>query len=639
MPTLSPLRFAVAAGVFFANFNNALLWATYAAVTPTTAEYYACSEYTINLVALVFQIVFIPAAIPSMYAIDHLGLRPSVLVGTWGVTLGAAIRWLAVYAGGGPSVQLALLFTGQIIAAIATPFAFNAPTKVCALWFGDRERLTANTIMSLSVYAGTSTALALAPFIVSQDANNISKLNFVTFAIVFVTGFSSLLVFNKPEFAPSKSAAEVKHAIPFKQGLYSIAANPQFLLIFLSYGLTIGALDSYFTLISDYVTPYGYTEADAGGLGNTTILFGTVSSLILGPILDRTKAHRRVLKVLPIISLLGSIGFYLSVPFLDRRPLLYVSAALIGIGAFCITPIALELGVECTYPVAEGSSAGLLQSAGQAFAVLALLVSNALRGKLDGSLGGAMVWRIAMCAAVVLVVPFYNAKSLRMESEIQGSTVMVTGLETGLETGVPGSLEVSSAGTWIRGSNALGAGLMMQCWCQIKSVLRDRSDQIRSDQMDLFFNLKRNPIFGDFDRINNNNSSDEIENISEASAHNLNQFFSQFLGTYPTQFDVLETPKSYVVHADLPGIKKEHVDISVREGVLTVCGERASEDAKQINITPLMLERVQGRFCRSLRLPSNVDVEDVKASLELGVLSLTIAKKKADEDAVKKILL
>ncbi|KAJ3388950.1 Major facilitator super domain-containing protein 7 [Chytriomyces hyalinus] len=607
MPTLSPLRFAVAAGVFFANFNNALLWATYAAVTPTTAEYYACSEYIINLVALVFQIVFILAAIPSMYAIDHLGLRPSVLVGTWGVTLGAAIRWLAVYAGGGPTVQLALLFTGQIIAAIATPFAFNAPTKVCALWFGERERLTANTIMSLSVYAGTSTALALAPFIVSQDANNISKLNFVTFAIVFVTGFSSLLVFNKPEFAPSKSAAEVKHAIPFKLGLYSIAANPQFLLIFLSYGLTIGALDSYFTLISDYVTPYGYTEADAGGLGNITILFGTVSSLILGPILDRTKAHRRVLKVLPIISLLGSIGFYLSVPFLDRRPLLYVSAALIGMGAFCITPIALELGVECTYPVAEGTSAGLLQSAGQAFAVLALLVSNALRGKLDGSLGSAMVWRIGMCAAVVLVVPFYNAKSLRMESEIQGSTVMVTGLETGVQGSLEVSSAVSSAGT-------------------------------RPDQMDLFFNLKRNPLFGDFDRINNN-SKDEIENISEASAHNFNQFFSQFLGTYPTQFDVLETPKSYVVHADLPGIKKEHVDISVRESVLTVCGERASEDAKQINITPLMLERVQGRFCRSLRLPSNVDVEDVKASLELGVLSLTIAKKKADEDAVKKILL
>ncbi|KAJ3232845.1 Major facilitator super domain-containing protein 7 [Chytriomyces hyalinus] len=630
MPTLSPLRFEVATGVFFANFNNALLWATYAAVTPTTADYYGCSEYTINLVALVFQIVFIPAAIPSMYAIDRLGLRFSVLVGTWGVTLGAAIRWLAVYAGGGPSVQLTLLFAGQIIAAIATPFAFNAPTKVCAVWFGDRERLTANTIMSLSVYAGTSTALALSPFIVSQDSSNISKLNFVTFAIVFVTGFSSLFVFDKPEFAPSKSAAEVKHEIPFKQGLYSIATNKQFLLIFLSYGVTIGALYSYFTLLSDYVTPYGYTEmrilscnsisvltslpiqADAGALGNVTILIGTGSSLILGPILDRTKAHRRVLKILPITSLLGSIGFYLSVSFMDRRPLLYISAALIGMGAFCITPIALELGVECTYPVAEGSSAGLLQSAGQAFAVLALLVSNALRGKVDGSLGGAMVWRIAMCAAVVLVVPFYNAKSLRMESEGQGST----GMETGLESGSSGSEEGSSPGTWI------------------ERVGRGSHDTVL---MDLFFNLKRNPLFsGDFDRIINNSNA-EIENVAEASAHNLNQYFSQFLGTYPTQFDVLETPKSYVVHADLPGIKKEDVDISVREGVLTVCGQRASEEAKQPNINPLMLERVQGRFCRSLRLPSNLDMEEVKASLELGVLSLTIAKKKADEEAVKKI--
>ncbi|KAJ3140856.1 Major facilitator super domain-containing protein 7 [Physocladia obscura] len=409
---LSPRRFWVAAGVFFANFNNAFVWATYSPVTGSAAAYYGCSEWTINLAALVFQITFLPFAYPAIWALDAWGLRISTLIGAWGITAGAFIRWIACF--GPVNFRLPLLFAGQTIAAAATPFAFNTPTKVCAAWFGDKERLTANTIMSLSIYAGTAMAMGLSPAIVGSDPNNINTLNLVSFVIIFTTGMASLLVFDKPEFAPSKSAQE--ELLPFLAGLKSLTRNPQFYVIFVVYGVIFGALDTYFTLISDYVTPYGYSEADAGVLGINTIISGTISSLILGPILDRTKSHRFFFKALTFVTLIGAILFYFSAPYPARRILLQLSACVIGIGGFSLAPIALELGVECTFPVAEGASAGMLQTSGQIFGVIILLASNALRTS-DGLLQHAMVWRIMVCAVVCLVVPFYTASSRRMELE------------------------------------------------------------------------------------------------------------------------------------------------------------------------------------------------------------------------------
>ncbi|KAI8606958.1 hypothetical protein BC830DRAFT_1175870, partial [Chytriomyces sp. MP71] len=95
---LHPLRFAVASGVFFANVNSAILWATYAAVTPTAARFYGCSEWTINQLSLYVTLVFLPFAYPAMWVLDSWGLRSATLIGTWGAVLGALIRYLSYLA-------------------------------------------------------------------------------------------------------------------------------------------------------------------------------------------------------------------------------------------------------------------------------------------------------------------------------------------------------------------------------------------------------------------------------------------------------------------------------------------------------------------------------------------------------------
>ncbi|KAI9339090.1 hypothetical protein BDR26DRAFT_862610 [Obelidium mucronatum] len=137
--------------------------------------------------------------------------------------------------------------------------------------------------MSLAQFVGTAVVLGAAPAIVAENPENVEKLNLITFLMCLVLGLPSLIVRNKPPFPPSKSAASAElKPVPFIQGLKSLLTNSQFILMFIIFGVIIGAFECYVTLISDYVVPYGYTEADAGWLGITTIACGTVASILLG---------------------------------------------------------------------------------------------------------------------------------------------------------------------------------------------------------------------------------------------------------------------------------------------------------------------------------------------------------------------
>ncbi|KAI8619535.1 HSP20-like chaperone [Chytriomyces sp. MP71] len=140
-----------------------------------------------------------------------------------------------------------------------------------------------------------------------------------------------------------------------------------------------------------------------------------------------------------------------------------------------------------------------------------------------------------------------------------------------------------------------------------------------------WFNIKRDPFFRDFDRI----VSGHLDGTLTDS------LVSSFWGTFATRMDVHETAGSYVIEAEMCGVAKDKVDVSVKDGVLTLCGERATT-AEADGRTPLLIERAKGRFCRSLTLPRNANADDVQASLIDGVLSLTIAKRDKDE-GVKKI--
>jgi HSP20 family protein len=95
-------------------------------------------------------------------------------------------------------------------------------------------------------------------------------------------------------------------------------------------------------------------------------------------------------------------------------------------------------------------------------------------------------------------------------------------------------------------------------------------------------------------------------------------------GWFPA-VDVYEDKDNLLVTAELPGLKKEDIQISLDNGNLTLSGERKQEEKRQ-DADVYRSERWVGRFHRSVSLPCRVEAEKIKATYSEGVLTVTLPK-------------
>ncbi|KAE8660377.1 17.5 kDa class I heat shock protein [Hibiscus syriacus] len=104
-----------------------------------------------------------------------------------------------------------------------------------------------------------------------------------------------------------------------------------------------------------------------------------------------------------------------------------------------------------------------------------------------------------------------------------------------------------------------------------------------------------------------------------------------------TRIDWKETPEAHVFKADVPGIKKEEVKVEVEDDrVLQISGERNVEKEDK-NDTWHRVERSSGKFMRRFRLPENAKMDQIKAAMENGVLTITVPKMEMKKPDVKAI--
>jgi HSP20 family molecular chaperone IbpA len=130
------------------------------------------------------------------------------------------------------------------------------------------------------------------------------------------------------------------------------------------------------------------------------------------------------------------------------------------------------------------------------------------------------------------------------------------------------------------------------------------------------------PLFGTH---NTNNFLKEIDNFASDLFGNVN-----IEGFCPV-FDIEESKGSYKITAELPGMELKDTDVTLKENSIVISGEKKSEkekDEKKYHYT----ERKYGKFERIFNLGENVDLENIKAIMKGGVLSVILNK---TENAVK----
>lgn len=131
----------------------------------------------------------------------------------------------------------------------------------------------------------------------------------------------------------------------------------------------------------------------------------------------------------------------------------------------------------------------------------------------------------------------------------------------------------------------------------------------------------------------------------EGLTRRMNSFFDDFdknfgieRSTFSPRVDISEDENSIKIHAELPGLKKEDVKVTINDdNVLVIKGEKNQEnreekkDDKEEKNVFLRVERSFGSFSRSFVLPENVDKDSIKGNFENGILNLTLTKKEPEK--------
>jgi HSP20 family protein len=108
------------------------------------------------------------------------------------------------------------------------------------------------------------------------------------------------------------------------------------------------------------------------------------------------------------------------------------------------------------------------------------------------------------------------------------------------------------------------------------------------------------------------------------------------LAAFVPKVNTREGEDAYYVELDLPGIKKEDIEITTEDNILTISGERKmKEEVKEEDY--YKVESSYGKFSRSFTLPEKIDVENIHAESKNGVLEVVIPKVKEEEKKPKKI--
>jgi len=290
---------------------------------------------------------------------------------------------------------------GQILTGLAQPFVLSAPTHYSDLWFTPQGRVSATAIASLANPFGGALGQLINPFLATKP----SDIPNMTLYVAIISSVATIPSFFIPAKPRTPVSASSNHRAPeLKETMFLLAKSPTFWLLFIPFSSYVGLFNSSSSLLTQILTPYGYSEAEGGIAGAILILVGLVAAAITSPVIDRTKTYLSFIKTLvPVIA--ASYLVFIWVPGSRSIVVPYIILGVLGAASFSLVPVALEWLVEVTWPVGPEASSTICWAGGQLLGGIFIVISDALKGSETAdppfTMGKALVFQAVVAAAVM----------------------------------------------------------------------------------------------------------------------------------------------------------------------------------------------------------------------------------------------
>ena len=128
-----------------------------------------------------------------------------------------------------------------------------------------------------------------------------------------------------------------------------------------------------------------------------------------------------------------------------------------------------------------------------------------------------------------------------------------------------------------------------------------------------------------------------FDNMFENFFHPSRSLVESNEGFFTPRVDIRETKKNYEVSAELPGVKKDDLKVTLENGMLTIEAEMQQESKKEKDGRLVRQERRYGKFLRSFSLDGDVKEKDIDATFKDGILTLTVPRREARQPELKRI--
>lgn len=419
----TPYRYLILFLFCINSANKAFQWIQIPATTSKVSVFYEVSNFVINTTSVLFMLAFVVLSLPSCFIIELIGLRKAVLVASLAAFLGSLLKCFCCRQ---DSLDIYLLFAGQILVSLGEQFIFSVPSRLASVWFPDNQVSSAVAMTVLGNSLGIAFGFLLPPMALegAETKDEIGQQMYLIFLVTTILSFTSFvadwcLFHEAPLYAPGEARLKQiqeeeqqarklllmttctsasnnnnieEHQRPIQSSKWVIFKRDvgklwdqvkelfkdnNYKLAAFSYGINVGAGYAISTILNQILEEYWPgDDILVGNCGFIIIVTGAIGSAFFGHILDKTHRYK-LMNMFLTLGVVGSmIAFASAISILHSKTAVYLSSALVGLFQTSLIVSGLELAVEITYPQPELLTSSMMNVWPQIFGTIFIYISS-----------------------------------------------------------------------------------------------------------------------------------------------------------------------------------------------------------------------------------------------------------------------